>query len=131
MQAWKYAISEEGKEALIELEIPDDAERFIFNTFGRASSAIVKSIVMYSKGTNSFTRKIKKAYSAYDHEFVYESGKTVTPDIFDINPDFIFSHGIHFFTDKDIALFRLWRDMWYRNSLYRFNKKLAMRKETN
>ena len=131
MQAWKYAISERGEKALIKLEIPDDAERIVFTTIGRASKAIVKNIVIYSKSTNSFTKEIKKAFSAYNHEFVYELGKAVTPDIFDNDANVVCTHGIHFYKYKDIAFHGMANDHWYSNSLYDFNKKLAMRKETD
>lgn len=131
MQAWKYAISEDGEKALIELDIPDDAERIMFFNIGRASNAIVENIYICSEFTNSFTKEIKKAYSAYDHRFVYEFGKTVTPDSFDNDANAVCTHGIHFFKHQDIALYEMANDLWYTNSLYYFNKELAMRKEIN
>ena len=124
MQAWKYAISEDGEKVLIELEIPNNAHRIIWAGQGRASYAIVKSIRCYSPVSHEFTHDIEKAYSAFDQTFVYEVGKQVYADSFDSDPINMCSHGIHFYITRYIALACLYADDWYSYRVRAFNRKL-------
>lgn len=124
MQAWKYAISEDGEKALIELEIPNNAHRIMWTDRGRSSYAIVKSIRLYSPISREFTHDIRKALSAYDQKFVYEVGKQVYADSFDSDLINMGSHGIHFYVTRAIALAGLYGDDWYSYRVQAFNRKL-------
>ena len=124
MQAWKYAISEDGEKVLVELEIPNNAHRIMWTDRGRASYVIVKSIRCYSPISHEFTHDIEKAYSAFDQTFVYEVGKRVYADSFDSDLINMCSHGIHFYKTRNIALACLYADDWYSHRVLAFKRKL-------
>lgn len=89
---------------LIQLEIPEDAERVggYLNGKCRCSKAKVLSIRTIQDG-----KLIDDgiAFSMYgDNKTRYKVGEMVYPDSFDSNPYAVCSHGIHFFVSKENAL---------------------------
>lgn len=90
--------------ALIQLEIPEDAERVggYLNGKCRCSKAKVLSIRAIHDG-KLIDNGI--AFSMYgNNKTRYKVGEMVYPDSFDSNPYAVCSHGIHFFVSKENAL---------------------------
>lgn len=89
------------RSAIVKLRIPDHAMRSrAFSMKCRCSEAIVEGI--YS--TMNPNIDLNKAYSTYMKSFVYETGKTVRVNDFDICPWVGCSTGIHFFMDEQDAI---------------------------
>lgn len=93
--AWKKLASG----CIAKLEIPASAKRSSATTLKcRASKAKVLAIY------NDKGRKILQGKSAYDDDFVYNVGATVTPkDPFDLNRWKECTSGIHFFLTRQLA----------------------------
>lgn len=103
--AWKKALGSECDNCcpyvIVKLLIPEDARRSSGTSRKcRASKATVLDI--QTLGGKSLENVI--AYSNYDFNFIYEIGKTVTPDSFDGNRFNECSSGIHFFIDRQEAV---------------------------
>lgn len=113
MVAWKkvYCVKKGDyfnsyEPVIAKLTIPKDAAVVFNNRKCRASRAIVDGFYDYNYLSTPSTNEklnIKLAFSAWDYNFCYEDGKTVTPDSFDPDPDAVCSHGIHFFRTYEEA----------------------------
>lgn len=97
--AYKYAHTKAGK-VIVQLKITADALR---TSAGgrkcRASKAEVLSITSFDG-----KKHYKKAYSDWDHSFIYEVGKTVEVTDFDDNRWEECSYGIHHFITRKEAI---------------------------
>lgn len=113
MVAWKkvYCVMKGDyynsyKAVIAKLIIPKDAAVVFTNHKCRASYVIVDgfypSNLLFSPSINKRLH-VDMAFSAWDSDFRYEDGKTVTPDSFDPDPDVACSHGIHFFRTYEEA----------------------------
>ena len=99
---WKKALCKTLDDyVLVKLQIPEDAKRS--SATGRkcrASKAIVLDICSLSDDNKKYTY----AVSDFDHEFVYEVGKTVKVDDFCKDRFKECAPGIHFFITKQEAI---------------------------
>ena len=94
---------------LVILEIPEDAKTNLhrknvvkpqFAKY-RASKALVREIIDLTTG-----QRVETAYSINVNDFIYRSGKIVSPtDPFDENLEEVCSSGIHFYLDREVAEF--------------------------
>lgn len=106
-------------DALVKLEIPEDAQRS--NAFGRkcrCSKAKVLEIMLVRNipcycfyeltdeltDPNTLPDFIFTYYSLFNKNFQYKIGDIILPDTFDSNPLNECSHGIHFFMTKEEAM---------------------------
>ena len=97
---YKKSVNIDHEPLLVTLEIPEDAERS--SATGkkcRCSKAKVISIEDSDTGKHQ-----EVAYGVYDDSFEYQVGKTVVPDEWDSQFWKEFTHGIHFFMNKQDAL---------------------------
>ena len=111
---WKkiYVASEKNgwDDALCKLEIPEDALRSSGgNTMCRANKVKVLDIVKLKYINDSSYQetdiKVKKGFSIFNSDFVYEVGKIVKCEgNFDMNRFNMCSSGIHFFLNKEEAI---------------------------
>lgn len=88
-----------GPKYIVKLLVPADAKRS--SAFGkkcRCDKAKVVEIINLETG-----RRCKRAYSAFNTNFVYEQDKEVRVDNFDDNRWIECSEGIHFFMTKEEA----------------------------
>ena len=102
--AWKKARLRSGAVAIIKLLIPEDAKRL--SATGRkcrCDKAQVLEIWSLDTGFKLKDRH-KEAKSAYDSEFIYREGETVSVDDFDEDRWIECSKGIHFFIDMQEAI---------------------------
>ena len=108
MQAWKVALNKAGGVAIVELDIPDDAQKVEFQSpttqarYGRCSFADVVSIK--TRNRKHELVDIDEAYSAFNFNFIYKPGLRVYPDLFDDCPRFECLAGIHYFLDYGAAI---------------------------
>jgi hypothetical protein len=106
--AWKKALdnnSEELNPVIVKLQIPEDAHRSSATTSKcRASKAVVIDIQTLEGESLEGT----VACSMYDHDFIYETGKTVESIGFDENRFNECSSGIHFFMNRQEAAHYKW-----------------------
>lgn len=87
-------------EAIIELEIPEDARRSSATTNKcRCDRAIVKSITSINRSESFDT-----AFSRRDNSFIYKVGETVSVDNFDEDRFNECASGIHFFINRQEAV---------------------------
>ena len=102
--AWKKALDnnlEEHYPVIVKLQIPEDAHRSSATTRKcRASKAVVIDIQTLEGESLEGT----VACSMYDHDFIYETGKTVESIGFDENRFNECSSGIHFFMNRQEAV---------------------------
>ena len=92
---WQYNY----EECIVCLYVPRNAmKRGNFNYKIRVSEA--KVLWIKSLITN---KKIKKAYSGYDHSFTYEMGKTVKPKKTFAKSNKSCASGVHLFLNKESA----------------------------
>ena len=122
MKAWKVGFSETGDIALIELDIPDDATRLLYGSdsltrSGKCDFADVISIT--SMDSTYGVRKVEKAYSAYDFNFIYKVGTRVYADRFVESRFDECTPGIHYFHYKGAATAYAWTG-WFRNKQHMF-----------
>lgn len=85
------------------LEIPKSVVRS--KSFGkkcRAERVIVRKMYIYVDEEGQ-TAEVPVGVSLYDERVIYETGKTVVADSFDLNSITECSHGIHFFLNEDDA----------------------------
>ena len=105
-EAWKVAHDAwTGEIVLIKLLIPETARRRSVVGSEKCKCNQAQVIGMWhADGT-----KAEKAFSSYNHEFIYEIGDTVVPDEWDDAPSpktvvEPCGHGIHFFTNPECAI---------------------------
>lgn len=97
--AYKYAHTKSGK-VIVQLKITADALRTSAGDRKcRASKAEVLSITSFDGKT-----QYKKAYSDWNHSFIYEVGKIVTVPNFNTNRWKACSYGIHHFLTRQEAV---------------------------
>lgn len=90
------------KPVIIKLLIPEDALR-ISGTSRKCRASKATVIDIQSLSGESLTDT--KASSLYDGSFIYETGMAIEPDSFDRNRFNECSHGIHFFIDRQEAVY--------------------------
>ena len=130
---YKVAITPESKPALIELKLPAYASRiefkclcqtkygrFSLRKLGRASAVDVNDIWLLDQdllADDSYAlreaQNVPLAVAAFDLETVYQKGSHVTADAFDMSPVSRCSNGIHYFDEKDTAIYYAVYDIWF------------------
>ena len=117
MTAWKCGFMENGNIALIELDIPEDADRIEFCshkgvTTGRCSFADVLSIKeILDNGNEKDTQE--SAVSAFNFNFKYTPRTRVFPDIYNKIGYIQCTNGIHYFKTAHDALAYSRTDYWF------------------
>lgn len=102
--AWKKAyrneLDESVRELIVELEIPEDAQRVNsgFNDKCRCDKALVKSITNLAGNFEFYEAK-----SDYSNLFVYGLGRMVSVENFNKNPFVSCGAGIHFYMTRGEA----------------------------
>ena len=87
---------------IVKLEIPEDAKRSSgTGEKCRCSKAKVLSI----EHTDSTPLEVTDICSNFDSAFIYKVGETVIADDFDNNRFNECTHGIHFYMDRDLAVY--------------------------
>ena len=95
---WKKAITLDGAPIIVKLLIPADAQRS--NATGRKCRASTARVLdLQDKQGNSLPPDTT-AYSSYDPDFTYQTGKTVHVENFDTNRWDECAPGIHFFITR-------------------------------
>lgn len=106
--AWKKALDNNFGEhypVVVKLQIPEDAHRSSATASKcRASKAVVLDI----QNIEGESLEGTVACSMYDHDFIYETGKTVESIGFDENRFNECSSGIHFFINRQEAVRYKW-----------------------
>lgn len=131
---YKVAITPESKPALIELKLPAYASRIEFkclcqtkyrryslHKLGRASAVDVNDIWLLDQDLLADdpyalreAQNAPLAVAAFDLETVYQKGYHVTADAFDMSPVSRCSNGIHYFDEKNVAIYYAMYDSWFR-----------------
>ena len=106
-EAWKKVVDENGTEFLVKLLVPADAKRSSATTEKcRCEFADVLEITNIK--TNQAVQSVEKQSvenMSYFPTITYRVGERVYPDSFDENRWNECSHGIHFFVDKESAIY--------------------------
>lgn len=140
MKAWKCGFLQNGHIALIELDIPETADRIEFCTrdsyiefeIGRCSFADVVSIKeILENGNEQDTQE--SAVSAFNFNFKYVPGIRVFPDAYDKIEFIQCTNGIHYFKSEDDAFAYSRTDYWFNNRRrdYILSKRLRKLKNKN
>lgn len=96
---WKKCFDDDAHDVIVKLLIPEDAKRL--SSISRKCRCD-KAIVLEIKDMNG--KVINRAYSRYEHSFVYKVGETVSVSDFNDNRWAECSEGIHFFINKQEAI---------------------------
>ena len=87
---------------IIKLEIPEDAKR---SSGTGEKCRCNKAKVLSIEYTDSTPLEVTDICSNFDSEFIYKVGETVIADDFDNNRFNECTHGIHFFMNRDLAVY--------------------------
>ena len=99
---WKVCINENTiNPVLVKLMIPEDAERT--SSYGERKCRCSKAYVVGMYDLNGTPSKVTKAFARYTN-MIYEVGKWVEPDSYNPNREITYTHGIHFFMERQEAI---------------------------